>query len=431
MNSYFSPARAPYRRFLPDRLVRWAERLWRARLILACAAIIVTGLGLASVLTTGQSLLAFALFVIAMLIPFDTGASPISAASLEELAFQSDRLVESVIAGIPDAVIVLDRDCRIVGWNAAAEKITLPLARGVPLSLALRNPDVIEAARRAAVSGVAEGAEYYDRTPADHWTEAHVVTIALHEGSGKERGLVLLTLHDLTPLRRVEEVRSDFVANASHELRTPLASLAGFIETLQGSARDDVQARERFLGIMQQQATRMARLIDDLLSLSRVELKEHVPPEGRTDLVLILRRVIDSLQPLAQERKVEIKIDCPIGKVEIRGDEDELIRVFENLIDNALKYGASGKRVDVTLSRGESEAVVRVRDYGAGIAREHLPRLTERFYRSDVMESRALGGTGLGLALVKHIVNRHRGRLAIESTPGEGATFSVRLPLTH
>jgi len=377
-----------------------------------------------------QAILGFSIVVIAMLIPFEGDTTAGGAAAYKDKGSHSDWLLGSVISGLPDAVIVLDRDCRIVAWNAVAQKITLPLVRGAPLSLALRNPDVIEAVRRAARSGRAERAEFYERTPADRWTEAHVVPIALLESTGDERELVLLTMHDQTPLRRVEEIRSDFIANASHELRTPLASLAGFIETLQGSARDDDKARDRFLGIMHEQATRMARLIDDLLSLSRVELKENVPPEQQIDLVAIVRQVTNSLQPLAQERKVEIKTEFPAEPLVVRGDHDELIRVFENLIDNALKYGASGKRVDVSLARtAEGEAVVIVRDYGQGIAREHLPRLTERFYRGDVKESRALGGTGLGLALVKHIVNRHHGTLVIYSTPGEGATFTVRLTL--
>jgi two-component system phosphate regulon sensor histidine kinase PhoR len=229
-------------------------------------------------------------------------------------------------------------------------------------------------------------------------------------------------------------MRADFVANASHELRTPLASLSGFIETLQGSARDDAQARQRFLGIMKAQANRMARLIDDLLSLSRIELKAHLQPATPVDLVGIVRQVADSLQTLARDRGVEIKIEKPEKPLAVRGDRDELIRVFENLVENALKYGAPGKRVDISLARkvgsgGEEEATVSVRDYGPGIADEHIPRLTERFYRVDVAESRAQGGTGLGLALVKHIVARHRGRLVINSVLGKGATFTIRLPL--
>ena len=229
-------------------------------------------------------------------------------------------------------------------------------------------------------------------------------------------------------------MRADFVANASHELRTPLAALTGFIETMQGPARDDPAARERFLGIMREQAWRMARLIDDLLSLSRIELRAHMRPDTPVDLVPIVRQVVDGLQTLAQDRGVAIQVDPAAEPLPVLGDRDELLRLFENLIENGLKYGASGKRVDVALARvddpnGKQEVGVAVRDYGPGIAAEHLPRLTERFYRVDVGESRAQGGTGLGLALVKHILNRHQGRLAIEFQAGKGATFTVRLPL--
>jgi len=241
-------------------------------------------------------------------------------------------------------------------------------------------------------------------------------------------------LRDLTPLRQVEQMRADFVANASHELRTPLASLSGFIDTLQGSARDDAQARERFLGIMKAQAHRMARLIDDLLSLSRIELNAHLRPEKEVDLVAVLCQVADGLQTLADDRGVDIRITAPSSPLLVLGERDELIRVVENLVENALKYAASGKRVEIGLTSnelagGKREARIAVQDHGPGIAPEHLPRLTERFYRVDVAESRAQGGTGLGLALVKHILNRHGGRLIIESVPGQGATFTAHLPL--
>jgi two-component system phosphate regulon sensor histidine kinase PhoR len=247
---------------------------------------------------------------------------------------------------------------------------------------------------------------------------------------------MLLVFHDLTPQHRVEEMRVDFVANASHELRTPLASLSGFIDTLQGPARDDTAARGRFLAIMKTQAARMARLIDDLLSLSRIELVEHVHPDTPVDLTPVLRQVVDGLQTLAQDRSVEIAVTLPTAPVIVPGNRDELTRVFENLIENALKYGANGKRIEVgfattTASDGTPAILVTVRDYGPGIAAEHIPRLTERFYRVDVTQSRAEGGTGLGLALVKHILNRHRGRLMIESEAGKGAVFTVKLPLVH
>jgi two-component system phosphate regulon sensor histidine kinase PhoR len=272
--------------------------------------------------------------------------------------------------------------------------------------------------------------EFFERLPADRWSEAVIAPIGGETGAGGR--LLLMVFHDMTPLRRVEEMRADFVANASHELRTPLASLSGFIDTLQGPARTDTGARERFLGIMKDQADRMARLIDDLLSLSRIELKAHIHPETEVDLASIVRQIADALQLLAHDRGVVIEVDMPPGPLTVLGDRDELIRVVENLIENALKYGASGKRVDIAIGRETTadgdEAVVSVKDYGPGIAPEHLPRLTERFYRVDVTESRAQGGTGLGLALVKHVLQRHRGRLSIDSALGAGATFTIRLP---
>jgi two-component system phosphate regulon sensor histidine kinase PhoR len=212
--------------------------------------------------------------------------------------------------------------------------------------------------------------------------------------------------------------------------------LSGFIDTLQGPARDDPKARERFLGIMHAQATRMARLIDDLLSLSRVELSAHVRPEKLVDVVPLIRQVVDGLEPLASERQVTIELGLPPSPVMIAGDTEELLRVFENLIENGLKYGASGGRVIVSLTEPDAddaagELRVAVRDYGPGIPPEHLPRLTERFYRVDVGDSRAQGGTGLGLSLVKHILNRHRGRLVIESVSGQGATFTACFPATR
>jgi two-component system phosphate regulon sensor histidine kinase PhoR len=244
---------------------------------------------------------------------------------------------------------------------------------------------------------------------------------------------VAITVHDLTPIRRVEEMRADFVANVSHELRTPLAALTGFIETLQGPARDDPAARERFLGIMQAQAWRMARLIDDLLSLSRIELRAHQRPDTPVDLVPIVRQIVDGLQTLARDRDVALEVTAPAEPLMVLGDRDELTRLFENLIENGLKYGASGKRVDIVLAAaaaadGTGEARVSVRDYGPGIAAEHLPRLTERFYRVDPGRSRETGGSGLGLAIVKHALHRHGGRLEIESIEGRGSTFTCHFP---
>lgn len=349
---------------------------------------------------------------------------------------RDDHFVADVIAALPDPTILLGTDGRVVTLNAMASTIAPSLRPGELAVLALRIPEVIDAVRRAGVSRRPERAEFAERVPSERWFEVIVTPMPDQDGhAGRSTQRLLLTFRDLSPIRRVEEMRVDFVANASHELRTPLAALSGFIETLKGPARNDTAARERFLDIMEAQAKRMARLIDDLLSLSRIELAAHVRPQTPVELVPIVRQVVDALQMLARDRGVTVTISAPKEPLVISGDRDELTRVFENLIENALKYGASGKRVEITLTRafnvsGGEEAVAAVRDYGPGISGEHLPRLTERFYRVDVTESRAQGGTGLGLALVKHIMNRHRGRLNIESRSGEGATFTVRLPIS-
>jgi len=409
---------------------RWLGRLKRARLVLAAAALVFVALTITGVASLLQATVGFLIVAAASLIDFTTAEDhPVELPSHEGKPLATDWLVEAVVSGLPDAVIALDRRGVVVASNAAAREVAPTLTRGAPLSFALRNADITEAVRRAVDGGETQRVEFFEKVPADRWTEAFIVPVALAEAIAGRRELVFLTLHDLTRIKQVEEMRADFVANASHELRTPLASLSGFIETLQGSARNDPQARERFLDIMKAQANRMARLIDDLLSLSRIELKAHVQPANQVDLAPIVRQVADGLLTLARDRGVEIRIDLPPEPLMVRADRDELIRVFENLVENALKYGASGKRIDIGLSPGENEALVAVRDYGPGIAPEHLPRLTERFYRVDVAESRAQGGTGLGLALVKHILHRHRGRLSIDSAPGKGATFTVRLPL--
>ena len=339
-------------------------------------------------------------------------------------ARDSQPLVASLVEAMPYPAIALDADLRVLAFNAASREIVPAIRLREPILLVLRHPELVEAVRRADAAATPQRVEMIERIPPERWFEVFVNPVS--SASGR---LLLMSFNDRTPLRRVEEMRADFVANASHELRTPLAALLGFVETLQGPAKEDAAARERFLGIMQQQASRMARLIDDLLSLSRIELNAHLRPKTPLDLGSIVRQVIDGLQPLARDRAVEVTANEPADPIVVLGDRDELIRALENLVENALKYGASGKRVDVSLSRSGGEAHISVRDYGPGIAPEHLPRLTERFYRVDVADSRSQGGTGLGLALVKHVLNRHGGRVTIESNRGEGATFTLHLPL--
>ncbi|MEM9629942.1 MAG: ATP-binding protein [Pseudomonadota bacterium] len=323
--------------------------------------------------------------------------------------------------------------------NASAQAAYEGVKPGDPLSFSLRAPSLLEAFDRVCATAGTERISWIEKVPTETWYEAHIAPIYMPGSSGQETGsrrpdFILVVIQDLTENRRLERMRTDFVANASHELRTPLASLTGFIETIQGPARNDPEAQDRFLSIMLDQAGRMRRLIDDILSLSRIELKAHVRPADVVDLSEIVRHTADALSPLAKEMNVEIRMQLPEEPVRLNGDRDELIQVTENLVENALKYGSGGKFVDVTLSGQEDASegpswLLEVRDYGEGIPREHLPRLTERFYRVDAESSRAMKGTGLGLAIVKHILTRHRGRLDVDSEAGQGATFKVKLPV--
>jgi two-component system, OmpR family, phosphate regulon sensor histidine kinase PhoR len=340
--------------------------------------------------------------------------------------------VQALLSNVPDPVILVDADGLVREANAAAHALLPRLRLGQPLFYAVRAPEILAAVAQAPGRSGSVHVEYHERVPTERTFEVQIGALPSRGRDTLGKPDVMLFFRDLTTARGLERMRVDFVANASHELRTPLASVLGFIETLQGPARNDSAARDRFLDIMREQAQRMTRLIDDLLSLSRIELRAHVPPESTVDLRSIVLQMLDSLAPLGRDRGVEIGLAADDGGLTVRGDRDELLRVVENLVENAVKYGAEGGRIDVALRRltdGDgAEIALIVRDYGPGIAPEHLPRLTERFYRVDVTASREQGGTGLGLAIVKHIVNRHRGRLQIESELGQGARFSVILP---
>ena len=411
----------------------WPDRLRHSAIILLAAGMALTVLVAFGELSLVRAVAVFICIGAAALVPWRLHDAAASREDVRGVNPVEAAAVSAVVAGMPDPAVLLDRAGRVIHLNAAAAQLAPALRKNELAQFALRSPEIITALREAIATTETRRATYLDHVPVDRWMELIVTPVPVPTLFGGMDRCMLMTFHDQTPLRRVEEMRADFVANASHELRTPLAALSGFIDTLQGPAKDDAKARERFLGIMHTQATRMARLIDDLLSLSRVELSAHVRPDAVVDIVPIIRQVADGLELLARERQVAINIELPDAPVVIAGDREELLRLFENLIENALKYGASGRKVVVSLTssmsgEGVPEFRVMVRDFGPGIAPEHLPRLTERFYRVDVGDSRAQGGTGLGLSLVKHIVNRHRGRLLIESVPKKGATFTACFP---
>ena len=358
----------------------------------------------------------------------------------EELTRRIEAL-DAVLDSLPDPLIMLDNRMRVVRANIAAKELLSEEPVGREISASFRVPALLEAVLSALRRGAGLRVEFELASPVKRSFVGRVERLA---GSASDEVSIIVVLHDLTAEKRAEQMRADFVANASHELRTPLATLLGFIETLQGPASQDGRARARFLAIMQDQAGRLSRLVDDLLSLSRIELREHTPPTERVDLLQDLRSVADALQPQCKARQRTVVIEPANGALPpVLGDPDELAQVFQNLIDNALKYGRRGTTVQISAFRAErcpvpisrtpaaGLAAVAVADHGEGIAHEQIPRLTERFYRVDAARSRELGGTGLGLAIVKHIVNRHRGALQIESEIGQGSTFTVYLPLAR
>ena len=336
--------------------------------------------------------------------------------------------------------MLLDKNRIVIDANLAARDVFGDHLAGRDLAHSLRHPLVLDAATKA-VSGAVSGAlsdasksrlEFAMQVPVDRRFELHAMPVQPGRFGACCAVLVLL---DVTATHQVEQMRADFVANVSHELRSPLAALSGFIETLQGPAKNDEPARERFLTIMLGEAHRMARLIDDLLSLSRVQSQEHIRPREKIDLTRLLANVCELVQLRGAGRGISVELVCPGSLPAIAGDADQLQEVFLNLLDNAIKYGVPDAKVTVKAQiiarlpdTGAAGVSISVHNQGAPIEPEHLPRLTERFYRADKARSREIGGTGLGLAIVKHILNRHRGRLLIESTAQSGTTCTVLLP---
>jgi len=355
-----------------------------------------------------------------------------------------------LLEALPDPALLVDEQRRIAGSNAAARRQMSFESRGQFLTSVIRHPDVLEAVQAAITGGETRAVEYETPTQAERHVRCDVGPVSW----GADRA-ALMVFHDQTGRISTERMRADFLANASHELRTPLASLTLLIETLSGPARENDADRDRFLQMMQVQAQRMRRLIDDLLSLSRIELDEHVPPSDRADLAAVAREVVDTLNAVAAERNVRLSLKAPSASARVIGERFQLAQVIQNLIDNAIKYSPEGGevRIEIDLAGDREDAVaragrrwedagraalvtpapaanrsyayVRVEDDGPGIDRLHLPRLGERFFRVEREQGQERGGTGLGLAIVKHIVNRHRGGFLVESEPGRGTAFAA------
>ena len=340
--------------------------------------------------------------------------------------------IATLLEAIPLPSVLIGRAERILGANERALTLLGSGIVGRHFITALRQPTVLDAIEACLQDRVQRQTRYLS---SDGSQDTTFVVTCSHVDTAAGQG-VIVCFEDVTHFEQIGQMRRDFVANVSHELRSPLTALLGFIETLRGPARNDPEGTDRFLSIMQVEASRMERLVKDLLSLSRVEAQERVRPTDRVDLVSCLHSVLHSIRPIAQEADVQLDVSLSDDPVLVPGDQDQLHQIFTNLIENAIKYGGRGNTVFLSLRLTEQEplvrgpaAVVSVRDEGPGIDQVHIPRLTERFYRIDSHRSREMGGTGLGLAIVKHIVNRHRGRLRIQSELGRGSEFGVILPL--
>lgn len=369
-----------------------------------------------------------ALFIVAGLAPSRTaGQRRVEAEEAGNKSALVGLSSENLAAAVTDPLIVFDGAGAVVHANAAATAAFGALHPGILLLLKFRAPEMQEMIQAVLFGHApARESEYSERVPIERIYRVSASAV------GRGTGLYVMTFKDQSETRRIDRMRADFIANASHELRTPLASISGFVETLRGPARDDAAARDQFLQIMQNQTARMARLIDDLLSLSRLEMKPYLKPGARVNLRGVVESVINSLSPLARDSGLVIERDYQDYVPDVLGDRDELFQVFENLLENACKYGQSGDRVVVSIAgpdaSAEGETTVTIRDFGPGIPEEHIPRVTERFYRIDGELSRTQKGTGLGLAIVKHILTRHKAHLSIRSKLGEGAEFTVHFP---
>lgn len=340
----------------------------------------------------------------------------------------------TIIAAIPLPTVIIGVDERLVNANESAAEIFGAVLKGRHYATYFRNPHLLDSiegcliSRSASTSEIAINVRGVERQ----------MKVSLRPFDASDLNAIMLCFEDHTSLREVGLLRRDFVANVSHELRTPLTSMLGFIETLRGPARDDQDASDRFLTILESETKRMVRLVKDLLALSEVEREERLKPTEETDIVSVLKATIERIKPLAQSANVDVTMTSPHNAIRLRGNQDQLEQVFTNLIENGVKYGGAENTVEIAINTishdtrlGCPAVAVSVRDHGPGIPKSHIPRLTERFYRVDSHRSREMGGTGLGLAIVKHVLGRHRGRMDIESTLGQGTCFTVFLPLSQ
>jgi len=343
--------------------------------------------------------------------------------------------ISLALNAVQEAVFIIDAQRNVIFANTVAMAFFGNQSIGSDFIQTIRHPKCIKAIDETINNGTQTATIISLEAPikASFKVQVNLIT---QNATPTETNQILISLQDISDLNEAEKMRTDFVANVSHELRSPLTALAGFIETLRGPAKDDVEARERFLGLMSHEATRMVHMISDLLSLSKVEAQSRFKPTGRANIGDLLTRIKTTLSEQAIKEKKNVNLEILPTTTFVNGNEEELTKVFQNLIENAIKYGGVDSTINIKVDTRKNVAgidgnalLVEITDQGEGIAKQHIARLTERFYRVDTHRSRDKGGTGLGLAIVKHIINQHRGRLQIKSEVGVGSTFTVTLPM--
>ncbi len=410
----------------------WKSRIHQGRFALLASFAIMALFIILKDISILQGLLGFGFIALTILI---IPRKSDDVLALNEEKPDIDKITEQAIFDfgniLSDPFIILDEKTNIIFANNLAKNEFSELTIGNPISFYLRNPDLVLALEKLMKSGQAQNIEMHQSVPNEKYFEISIAFFKNHKSSVSSKVKIMLMLHDVSKQKRSDAMRSDFIANASHELRTPLTSLIGFIETLQGSGANDKAVREKFLKIMENQAGRMSKLIDDLLSLSRIEQSQHVKPSEQVDLSKIISGVIETLQNQTKIAGLKIILDIKNQPAIITGDEDELFEAFENLIDNAIKYGEGAEHIEVNLAQindnPDFDYRLNIIDFGQGIGAKHLPRLTERFYRVNAQSSKKKKGTGLGLAIVKHILNRHGATMNITSKKGKGTNVEVLL----
>ncbi len=410
-----------------ENIPRWKVRLHDSRFILIAIFISLAYFVLSAAISFVAALITFA-FIVAVCLFIGRQNNVIIQNSDDQEILENlrQKVAFRFAETLSDPIFILNQKAIIIYINQAGLKQFTGAKLGDPLAFSLRNPELISAIEEVKSSGNSKTIELHQSGISETWFDISISSLKLQS---QKPSCLVLSMRNLTQQKHSEAMRSDFIANASHELRTPLTSLIGFIETIEGSAANDKNSREKFLKIMRSQADRMSNLIDDLLSLSHIELRQNIKPKSKVNLSNLLATVVEGLQNQAKAANVKIITNLPDEPINIRADAAELFEVFENLIDNAIKYGSDGKKINVTLNKNSKDNMfdysVNIIDYGVGISADHVPRLTERFYRVDAESSRKKKGTGLGLAIVKHILNRHGAVMTITSKENIGTNVEV------